>query len=74
MHRFLCSSRLPLGKSPVFATAFNFTSSSTGLSYVASSIAPATNSAPIVSRGSSTTDATTNNVPSVFGESSSAAC
>ncbi|XP_068342802.1 nuclear pore complex protein NUP1-like isoform X2 [Pyrus communis] len=62
------------GKPPVFATAFNSTSSSTGLSYVASSVAPATNSAPIVSGGSSIAATTsTNSVPFVFGGSSTAA-
>ncbi|KAM2065072.1 hypothetical protein ACFX1T_028096 [Malus domestica] len=66
------------GKSPVFATAFNSTSSSTGLSYVASSVAPATNSvpnsAPIISGGSSVAATTsTNSVPFVFGGSSTAA-
>ncbi|XP_048428674.1 nuclear pore complex protein NUP1-like [Pyrus x bretschneideri] len=62
------------GKPPVFATAFNSTSSSSGLSYVASSVAPATNSAPIVSGGSSIAATTsTNSVPFVFGGSSTAA-
>ncbi|KAB2627130.1 mucin-19 [Pyrus ussuriensis x Pyrus communis] len=62
------------GKSPVFATAFNSTSLSTGLSYVASSVAPATNSAPIVSRGSSIAVTTcTNSVPFGSGGSSTAA-
>ncbi|XP_050154680.1 nuclear pore complex protein NUP1-like isoform X2 [Malus sylvestris] len=60
-------------KSSVFATAFNSTSSSTGFSYVSSSAAPATNSAPIVSGGSSTAATTsTNSVPFVFGGSSTA--
>ncbi|XP_068328919.1 nuclear pore complex protein NUP1-like isoform X2 [Pyrus communis] len=61
-------------ESPVFAATLNSTSSSTGFSYVASSAAPATNSAPIVSGGSSTAATTsTNSAPFVFGGSSTAA-